>query len=107
MFEEGLEVHEHLEHWGVILRSMGEDQGWQTSQHHLSPTYISPSYVPSNAASSGREEKRGSKTYMFLPPSLARFFSPSTSSFSSQFSTELYPTLIRAQRASWKIVSTN
>ena len=100
-------MHEHLEHWEVIPRSMGEDQGWQASQHHLSLTYTSRSYVPGNAASSGREEKRGSKTYMFLPPSLPRFSSPWISSFSSRISTELYPMLIRAQNASWKIVSTN
>merc|ERR1719500_2695505 len=84
---------------------MGEDQGWLlTSEHHLRSTYISARYVQGNAASSGREEKRGSKTYKCLPPSSAHFllptFSPSTCSPSSEVSNELCPTSIRAQIAS-------
>ena len=102
-FGEGWGVRAPLEHWGGKPSKMA-----LTSEHHLRPTYISARYVQGNAASSGREEKRGSKTYKCLPPSSAHFllptFSPSTSSPSSEVSNELCPTSIRAQIASWKIV---
>ena len=107
-FGEGLEVCEHLEHWWeVIPRNMREDQR-KTSDHHLSPTYISALCVPGNAASSDPKERKGSKTYKCLPPSSSHcspISSPSMNSSSSGFSVS--PRLIPAQMYSWKIASAN
>ena len=109
-FGEGLAARGRLEHLVEKHKNMEKHQGWAL-EGHLGQLYISAQYAQGNAASSGREEKRGSKTYKSPPPSSSRLlppFSPSRSSSASGSSNELCPTVIRAQISSCReIVSTN